>query len=300
MRRKSKSLMQSEVFIIIMIIIALLYTITTIYASNLEKETVRLKKENFYLKEINTTCWKIQEDLKKKDKKDNKQKEELNKKDLIIEEQNQTIVKQEKQLDEQNRTIAKLNITLEEMLKKFKDLNSTYHHERLEYKKHAKPPLITLAEDKKEFRFGKGKAKITRAYKKAFMDKKFRKLIDDLNQYDCDTIEVYGYTDTLAFGKKNNVDKKLHKCIKEDCSMDKIRIHSNLELGMKRAISIVYFLKREQELGNINPNIVIKPYSAGQFINEDGDIASVRKRNSPQSRRIEIRLSRSKRDIPIE
>jgi len=280
MRKKSKSLMQSEIFIIIMIIIALLYVITAMYASKLERSNDSLAKENFYLKEINTTCWAIDKEMEKKDRK--------------IKEQNSTIKKLINENNKSKKMIDDLNITLQAMLKKFRDLNATYHYEKEEFKKHKKPPLITLSEDKKEFRFKVGKAHLTKRYKNALLKEKFPEIINNIIKYNCNVIEVYGYTDTQPFNKANNIDDKLHQCIDSDCSIDRIRTHSNLELGMKRAISIVHFLKQQQAKGNISKDIIIKPYSAGQFIDENGKIAKRNSQDNKKRRRIEIRLSRSK------
>jgi len=263
-----------------MIIIALLYVITAMYASKLERSNSSLKEENCYLKEINTTCWAIDKEMEKKEKK-------IEEQNLTIHEQNSTI---ENLKDENND----LNITLQAMLKKFRDLNKTYRTEKQEWEKHKKPPLITLSEDKKDFRFGIGKAHLTEQYRTALLRDKFPELLDSISNYKCDVIEVYGYTDTQPFSKTNNIDDKLHQCINSDCSIDKIKTSSNLELGMKRAISIVHFLKQQQKQGKIRKNIIIKPYSAGQFIDENGKVSTRNSQDNMKRRRIEIRLSRSK------
>ena len=324
MIRKSKSLMQSEIFIIIMIILVLLYIITTMYASQLERKNHSLTKE------INSTfeIININKELEKKDKKIKEQnstiqklKDENNKSKEILDDLNityQAILKKYRDLNktyrtekkEQNSTIQKLkdennkskeilddlNITYQAILKKYRDLNKTYRTEKQAWKKHKKPPLITLSEDKKDFRFGIGKAHLTKEYRTALLRDKFPELLDSIANYDCDVIEIYGYTDTQPFSKTNNIDDKLHQCINSDCSIDKITTHSNLELGMKRAISIVNFLKQQQKQGFIRKDIIIKPYSAGQFIDENGKVATRKSQDNMKRRRIEIRLSRSKEE----
>jgi len=282
MIRKSKSLMQSEIFIIIMIILVLLYIITTIYASQLESKNHSLKKENFSLQEINSTFKIVSKEMEKKNKQ--------------IKEQNSTIQKLKDENNKSREMIDDLNITYQSMLKKYRDLKKTYRTERQAWKKHKKPPLITLSEDKKDFRFGSGKAHLTEKYRTALLRDKFPELLDSIANYDCDVIEIYGYTDTQPFSKTNNIDDKLHQCINSDCSIDKITTHSNLELGMKRAISIVNFLKQQQKQGFIRKDIIIKPYSAGQFIDENGKVATRKSQDNMKRRRIEIRLSRSKEE----
>ncbi len=161
-------------------------------------------------------------------------------------------------------------------------------------KNNKKPPLITLSEDEKAFRFKSGKAALTDNYKSALRGKTIDELIKNINEYNCNTIEVYGFTDMDPYGN-NNIDDKLHNCITHSCDIDNIKIHTNLELGMKRAISIVNYLKQQQQNGLIRKDIVIKPYSAGQFIDEKGNISTKNKSNNKKRRRIEIRISRDKR-----
>ncbi len=270
MSKRNKSLMQSEIFIIIMIIIVMLYGITTIYAIKLEEENKKLKEilvNPDYIK-------KIEEEnkaLKKENERLKKENEELKKDNQALKKENERLKKENEELKERNRQLDE------------------------ELKNNKTPPLITLSEDKKDFRFGVGKAKITDQYKNALKDKTLPELIQSIDEYDCDTVEVYGFTDTQPYNKKDNIDNKLHNCIVSECSIDKINIHSNLELGMKRAISIVYFLREQQKRGLIREDVIIKPYSAGQFIDEKGEISVTNKSDNKKRRRIEIRLSRSKK-----
>ena len=77
------------------------------------------------------------------------------------------------------------------------------------------------------------------------------------------------------------------------CDIDKIKSSSNLELGMQRAVSVVEFLK--SRLLNRSYIKTIRPYSGGQLIDSNGEIADSNDTSSNSSRRrIEIRLSRSR------
>jgi len=72
---------------------------------------------------------------------------------------------------------------------------------------------------------------------------------------------------------------------------------SNLELGMLRAASIVHVLKEYQfqDDTHLSKIRIIRPYSGGQLILEDGTIASASdNKPSKKRRRIELRLSRSR------
>ena len=304
MQKRSKSLMQSEIFIIIMIIIAMLYGITTMYAIKLKEENINLKKqvldpdyidkllktieelknENKELKEIIN---KLRNHIQELQSKINNLKDEIKKLNIKI-----------KDLEDENK---KLKDTIEKLRNEIQNLKNEINQLRFEIKRldeelknNKKPPLITLSEDEKDFRFETSKAQITDNYKSALTLKTLPELIQNINDYDCNTIEVYGFTDTQAYGNEN-IDDKLHNCMTNECAIDKINIHSNLELGMKRAISIVYYLKQQQEKGIIRKDIVIKPYSAGQFIDEKGRISTDKKSDNKKRRRIEIRLSRDKR-----
>jgi len=63
-------------------------------------------------------------------------------------------------------------------------------------------------------------------------------------------------------------------------------------LGMKRAVSVVNFL-RPQLIRKDSTIKIIRPYSAGGFLDERGKIAPITEvSNNKLRRRIEIRLSR--------
>ena len=158
--------------------------------------------------------------------------------------------------------------------------------------KYEDPPLITLSEEK-GFLFPSGKATLTIDYQNKLLSEIMDELIKNIKKYDCDVIEIYGYTDTQPFGRRgyysNDIDNKLHKCLRYGCDIDSIKTYTNLELGMKRAIAVVSFLRQQWQLRNIT----IRPFSAGQFLDENGKISSLAVQETKKRRRIEIRLSKS-------
>lgn len=164
-------------------------------------------------------------------------------------------------------------------------------------KEHQQPPLIVLNEAR-GYSFGSSSSTLNETFKTQLQSSVVQQIIDLAKIHKCDIVEVYGYTDGQPFSKykqdSSSFDKKLHLCLTKGCDIDNIESSSNLELGMQRAVSVADFFKPYL----INQKSIIKivrPYSAGQFIDEHGGIANEKDNKSNNARRrIEIRLSRSK------
>lgn len=164
-------------------------------------------------------------------------------------------------------------------------------------KEHQQPPLIVL-DEAHGYSFSSSSATMNQQ----FMQQLSSSVVTDIQKfskvYKCDMVEVYGYTDGQPFSKSTSstqsFDKSLHECLLEGCEMQKIQASSNLELGMKRAVSVVEFLKPKL-LTSDSYIKIIRPYSAGEFIDEQGGIAQLHdNQDNGLRRRIEIRLSRSR------
>jgi len=164
-------------------------------------------------------------------------------------------------------------------------------------KQHQQPPLIVL-DEAHGYSFSSSSAILNSNFQISLTNSVLKKIEKSAKKYKCDIVEVYGYTDGQPFSKKifseQSFDKSLHHCLLHGCYIDNIQASSNLELGMKRAVSVVEFLKPKLvKRGSTIKNI--RPYSGGGFIDENGRIASLDEVSSnPLRRRIEIRLSRSK------
>jgi len=163
-------------------------------------------------------------------------------------------------------------------------------------KEHQQPPLIVL-DEAHGYSFSSASASLTPKFRSQLSSLVVKKIKKFAKEHKCDIVEVYGYTDAKPFvgaGSSSRFDNALHRCLYSGCDIDKIQASSNLELGMKRAVSVVEFLKpllitKDSSIKNI------RPYSAGQFIDENGEIASITNRTDNRlRRRIEIRLSRSR------
>ena len=168
-------------------------------------------------------------------------------------------------------------------------------------KEHQQPPLIVL-DEAHGYSFHSSSASLNPKFKTLLTSSTIKKINKFAKEHKCDIVEVYGYTDAQPFstnGRGGKFDKELHQCLNDGCDIDNIEASSNLELGMKRAVSVVEFLKPKLIYKNSIIKI-IRPYSAGQFIDEQGKIASIEnKKGNKLRRRIEIRLSRS-RDLSLK
>jgi len=164
-------------------------------------------------------------------------------------------------------------------------------------KEHQQPPLIVL-DEAHGYSFSSSSASLSQRFKYNIDSLVVHKIEAFAKKYKCDIVEVYGYTDgepfSRNFSSSQSFDKSLHLCLTQGCNIDTIQASSNLELGMKRAVSVVGFLKpRLVDKSSIIK--IIRPYSGGGFIDEKGKIALIDEvSNNRLRRRIEIRLSRSR------
>ncbi|SFV66234.1 hypothetical protein MNB_SV-14-1498 [hydrothermal vent metagenome] len=166
-------------------------------------------------------------------------------------------------------------------------------------KEHQQPPLIVL-DEAHGYSFSSSSALLNEKFIAELKKSVVKKIQKFSKEYKCDTVEVYGYTDGQPFSVNTikttqSFDNDLHRClVDKDCNIDDIQASSNLELGMKRAVSVVDFLK--PILLNKQSYIkTIRPYSGGAFIDAEGKIAKIDDRAGDKyRRRIELRLSRSR------
>ena len=161
-------------------------------------------------------------------------------------------------------------------------------------KENQQPPLIVLSEAH-GYSFSSSSSVLNNKFKESLDKSITSKIMTFASEHKCDIVEVYGYTDGEPFssGGTASFDKELHNCLMRSCDIDQIKASSNLELGMQRAVSVVEFLK--SRLLNRSYIKTIRPYSGGQFIDSNGEIAdSNDTTNNSSRRRIEIRLSRSR------
>lgn len=198
------------------------------------------------------------------------------------------------EIEEEKRKVEEERIVLQEAIDKYhltpeqvKDLQNTMAMLR----RHQQPPLIKVEVD--NFSFVSGSAELSSRFQ-AILIEKVRQIEKYVDKYSCDMVEVYGYTDGKPYTKSGvgtNFDKTAHSCLSEhNCD---IKSSSNLELGMARAISVRNFL--QSKLSYNSKIKIFRPYSGGEFIDANGEIANKSDTSSnAKRRRIEIRVTRIK------
>ena len=163
-------------------------------------------------------------------------------------------------------------------------------------KQHQQPPLIVL-DEAHGYSFSSSSATLNSQFTLKLESSVIKNIKEFAKTYKCDVVEVYGYTDGQPFSKitsgRQFFDEDVHECLVRGCDIDTIQTSSNLELGMKRAVSVVQFLQKKLIVSGTTIK-TIRPYSGGAFIDAQGKIARVNATKRDRlRRRIEIRLSRS-------
>jgi hypothetical protein len=156
-----------------------------------------------------------------------------------------------------------------------------------------KTPIITLSEDRKEFRFKPGEANVSEDFERALLTDIVPALEKLSLQYGCDAIQVIGHTDQTRHdpNKRSDLDARLIGAINGQDAISTLSHASNVDLGMLRALAIVQILQREQATGKIAGIHHFIPYSAGQLIRLDRSLTRTDERESDSSRRrIELHL----------
>lgn len=156
-----------------------------------------------------------------------------------------------------------------------------------------KTPIITLSEDREEFRFERGKAEVPQPFEQALMNEIIPRLERLSARYNCDAIQVTGHTDAGKHDAEaiSNLDALLVPTVVAGSSLTSLKHASNMDLGMLRALAIVQILRREQATGKLARIRYFLPSSAGQMIRPDRRLAAPdEKSDDPSRRRIELHL----------
>jgi len=152
------------------------------------------------------------------------------------------------------------------------------------------PPIISLP-DAENFSFEIGCAQLTDGFKQQLGSDIANQILQVLNEYQADVIEVIGHTDLQPMNqaiRTTNLDAESQKFFISDRDID-LRAKDNAGLGYARALSVTKQLKKIPELSGYT----ILPYSAAQMISPDETInLDPDAFESSQLRRIEIRVRR--------
>ncbi len=166
-----------------------------------------------------------------------------------------------------------------------------------------KPQVISLDEEDEEFRFESGQAELSNSYKQNFRESIIPKIEAEMQQAKFNVIEIIGHTDGKINGGRHgefsNLDHELlnfNPGSSEYKDIKKIKIGSNADLGLLRAISVAIFIRDEfSEISTEKPiysQVEFRVYSAGPLISTKTSIIrnKVENEDEPSERRIELRF----------
>jgi flagellar motor protein MotB len=155
---------------------------------------------------------------------------------------------------------------------------------------HQWPPIILLSEANGHY-FKTGSAELALDFRRELMTNVPERIIQLIQQYDVDVIEVVGHTDEQPIGvRPSNLDQGLVPVLRNGAAIGSLVPADNAGLGLARAVSVVSVLRQSKLLADYK----LIPLSGAQLVNTDETLALV---GTPgdirERRRIEIRLRKS-------
>lgn len=160
----------------------------------------------------------------------------------------------------------------------------------LERARNEKPPLVPLTE-KESFRFGTGSYMLSADFVKA-LNGRLPEIKNTIRKYDIDVIEVVGHTDGQPSPGMSNLDLLMPEA-GSNRTMGKYQAGSNTDLGLLRALAVANYLRTKLD-PNGKHGLIIRPYSAGSLIANDGRFSPADTRSRADRRRIEVRFTRQR------
>ncbi|EAM49729.1 hypothetical protein WH8501_23270 [Crocosphaera watsonii WH 8501] len=132
-----------------------------------------------------------------------------------------------------------------------------------------------------------------------------KKIEENFNKYDIDTVVVVGQTDGQSVGNRvSNLDKTLEKSATGNLPISKLTPGSNADLGLIRALAVVKELQRifadNNPVETLDAQKSFRAYSAGQLTLPNGTFAEPNPKPDAQRRRIEIRFTKTRKTITAE
>jgi flagellar motor protein MotB len=153
-----------------------------------------------------------------------------------------------------------------------------------------KPPLVRLTE-RESFRLPTGSYTLSPEFIKA-LDQRVPEILATISKYRIDSVEVIGHTDGQPSPGLSNLDLLMPKA-SGSSSLSGFRAGSNADLGLLRALAVAHHLRNKLDSDG-SRGLIIRPYSAGSLINDDGTYAPADTRDRAERRRIELRFTRQK------
>jgi endonuclease YncB( thermonuclease family)/flagellar motor protein MotB len=160
--------------------------------------------------------------------------------------------------------------------------------------KHNWPPIITLSEADGCF-FKTGSAVLDECLRSKLRDTIVPLLLERIQKYDVDVIEVIGHTDEQPIVQRlSNLDLSMLGVIKGNGAISTLTPADNAGLGLARGVAVVQTLLNDHRIGQYR----ILPLSGGQLIGLDERLIKGVQGDIQERRRIEIRLRRSQQTAP--
>ena len=159
---------------------------------------------------------------------------------------------------------------------------------------HQWPPIIRMSEADGYF-FRSGSAELSPTFRDTLVSKTPGEILNYIQKYDVDVIEVVGHTDERPIGTRqpSNLDRDLLSVLKNDAAIVSLVPADNAGLGLARAVAVVSVLRQSPLLAGYK----LIPLSGAQLVNTDETLAiSGSPGDIQQRRRIEIRLRKSASD----
>jgi flagellar motor protein MotB len=155
---------------------------------------------------------------------------------------------------------------------------------------HQWPPIIKLSEADGHY-FRSGSAELSPTFHQILLEGTPEKIVEIINKYDVDVIEVVGHTDEQPLGvRQSNLDRDLVSVLNNSAGVDSLVPADNAGLGLARAVSVVSVLRQSKKLESYK----IIPLSGAQLVKNDETLALTENPGDVRERRrIEIRLRKS-------
>jgi outer membrane protein OmpA-like peptidoglycan-associated protein len=164
--------------------------------------------------------------------------------------------------------------------------------------KHNWPPIIRLSEAD-GYHFASGSAEPSPQFEAALSGTVAERLLEIVNAYDVNVIEVVGHTDEQPLGgRPSNLDRRLFPFLQGE-DAERLIPADNAGLGLARAVAVLRVLRENKRL-MAKRDLRILPLSGAQ-LTASGDLLATGTNSAVTARRrIEIRLRRSDKEAVPE
>jgi len=172
-----------------------------------------------------------------------------------------------------------------ETIKRLKELLQQCQSDKTRYLGD-KPPIINLPETL-GFSFNTGRAQLSKDFEGLLKNNIVSRLKEIKDKYQVNVIEVIGHTDGVMARGNSNLDEKLADAVANG-DISGLSYGSNADLGLMRALAVVFFLQKQPQLSGIK----FRAYSAAQLIPPNDVVNNPNDTHfDTKRRRIELRFT---------